>query len=130
MKGHSHFRLYDLLTYWYGRVIFYHFDVEIGTVVLPMSYGCRHSPQDSLCCCGLPYVVIVAVIFTFWGLVQVSFTHRLGDCIFIPRVGCLSFPQWLRLCRTGYYSTRLLVVYVVTLWGCRSLFGVVFHVKL
>ena len=47
VKGHSRFRLYDLLIDWYGRVIFHHFDVEIGTVVLPVSYGCRRSPQDS-----------------------------------------------------------------------------------
>ena len=65
VKGHSHFRLYDLLIDWYDRVIFRHFSVEIGTVVLPMIYGCRHSPPDLLCCSGLPYIVIVVVFFTF-----------------------------------------------------------------
>ena len=65
VKGHSRFRLYDLLTDWYDRVIFHHFDVDIGTIVLPVSYGCRHSPRALLCCCGLPYVVIVVVFFTF-----------------------------------------------------------------
>ena len=48
VKRHSRFRLYDLLTYWYGRVIYCHFNVEIGAVVLPMSYGRRCSPQDLL----------------------------------------------------------------------------------
>ena len=28
----------------------------------------------------------------FWGLVQVSLTHRLGVCIFFPSVVCVSFP--------------------------------------
>ena len=28
----------------------------------------------------------------FWGLVQVSLMHRLGDCIFFPSVVCVSFP--------------------------------------
>jgi len=28
----------------------------------------------------------------FWGLVQVSLTHKLGDYIFFPSVVCVSFP--------------------------------------
>ena len=46
-------------------------------------------------CVSFPYqFVALAYVFPsiFWGLVQVSLTHRLGDCIFFPGVVFVSFP--------------------------------------
>ena len=47
------------------------------------------------CVYVFPYQFVArAYVFpsVFWGLVQVSLTHRLGDCIFFPSVVCVSFP--------------------------------------
>ena len=88
VKGHSRFRLYDLLTEWYDRVIFRHFGVEIRTVVLPMSIVSAILLE--LCCVAVvsPCVVIVVVFFTsgVW-------------CKFPSRTDCLeSFSPCCELC--------------------------------
>ena len=120
---------------WYGYVIYCHFNVDIGAVVLPVIYGCRHSPQALLCCCGLPYVVIVVVFFTFGVWCKFpsctdcleSFSACCELCSLIMFWDCC-FPNahWFRwdcIIRLGVFPP--MIVFVVTLWGCCRLFKVV-----
>ena len=109
VKDHSHFRLYDLLTDWYGHEIYCHFNVEIGTIVLLVNYGHLYSPQDLL------RFLWSSLYFGDGSL----FISRIGwEIVFILQRGLGKSPWWLRFPRMGCFFPMLWAMLTDTFRDC------------